>query len=158
MGQAVQHASGLMASLASASDLSVGAEGSAEALADEDVLEQVLLGLIGNAIKHTPPGGEIRLAVGEVDDAVTIDVSDTGDGIAPDELPRIFDRFYQVDRSRSGTGFGLGLAICREFVTAMGGTIDVESEVGGGTTVRLRLRASGPVDIGSSVATRRSDA
>ena len=157
-GQAVRHATGLLTSLANANGLAVHAEGGGEVLADEDVLEQVLLGLIGNAIKHTPPGGEIRLVVAAIDDAVTIDVSDTGDGIATDELPRIFDRFYQVDRSRSGAGFGLGLAICREFVTAMGGTIDVESEVGGGTTIRLRLRASGPVDRGSRIAMRRSDA
>ena len=128
-----------MQSLATAGGVTIEADGSAEVVADEDVLEQVLLGLVGNAIRHSPGGGTIRLTAAGDRGRGVIAVSDTGSGIPPAELPRIFDRFYQVDRSRAGSGFGLGLAICKEFVTAMGGTIAVTSTVGEGTTFTLRL-------------------
>ena len=138
-GASIRRAASLMQSLATAGGVTIEADGSAEVLADDDVLEQVLLGLVGNAIRHSPGGGTIRLTASGDRGRGVIAVSDTGSGISPAELPRIFDRFYQVDRSRAGSGFGLGLAICKEFVTAMGGTIAVSSTVGEGTTFTLRL-------------------
>ena len=138
-GASIRRAASLMQSLATAGGVTIEADGTAEVLADDDVLEQVLLGLVGNAIRYSPQGGVIRLTAGSERGRGMISVSDTGSGIAPAEVPRIFDRFYQVDRSRAGSGFGLGLAICKEFVTAMGGTIAVASTVGEGTTFTLRL-------------------
>ena len=138
-GASIRHAASLMQSLATTGDVTIEAEGGGAVLADDDVLEQVLLGLVGNAIQHAPRGGTIRLTAASERGRVAISVSDTGSGIPPGDLPRIFDRFYQVDRSRAGGGFGLGLAICKEFVTAMGGTIAVASTVGEGTTFTLRL-------------------
>jgi two-component system sensor histidine kinase BaeS len=70
---------------------------------------------------------------------VTLTVADTGAGIPPEELPHIFERFYRGDRSRHGPGTGLGLAIAREIAAAHGGTIDVASTVGAGTTVTVKL-------------------
>jgi two-component system phosphate regulon sensor histidine kinase PhoR len=103
---------------------------------DSSRLEQVLVNLIHNAIKFTPPGGEIRLFARQDGKYVRFDVSDTGAGIDPDDLPRIFERFYKADRarSRSGSGTGLGLSIARHIVEAHGGKIWVESEPEKGST------------------------
>ncbi len=107
---------------------------------DAGRVEQVLTNLIHNAIKFTLPGGEIQVSA-VVGDArtVTIKVADTGVGIAPDDLPRIFERFYKADRARSGGGTGLGLAIAKHIVQAHGGRIWVESRVGKGTTFFFTL-------------------
>ncbi len=157
-GRAARRVAGLMLSLASASRIALRVDGAGAVLADPDVLDQVLVGLVGNAIKHTPAGGEIVLRVAPAPGSVTIAVADTGVGIAPEELPRIFDRFYQVDRSRAGGGFGLGLATCREFVVAMGGTVSVDSAVSSGTTNRLHLPVPAPADTTASTPTARQQA
>lgn len=96
--------------------------------ADGDRLVQVLQNLVGNAIKYTPAGGRIFLGARAVEDGVEIVVRDTGEGIAPDDLARIFERFYQVDKARGPQrGTGLGLAIVSEIVQAHGGRISVAS-------------------------------
>lgn len=112
--------------------------------ADRERIQQVLVNLIHNAIKFTPTGGEIVVGALRRGDQVHVWVADTGVGIPPDALPRIFERFYKADRSRSGGGTGLGLAIARHVVEAHGGRIWAESAEGKGSTFTFSL----PVDTG----------
>jgi signal transduction histidine kinase len=117
------------------------------ALVDRDRLAQVLLNLARNAITATPAGGLVFLDLEQADqDHLSLSVSDTGYGIAEEDLDRVFDRFYRADTSRQRTtgGFGLGLSIVRDLVQAMGGTISVHSTVGVGScfTVLLRIATS----------------
>jgi len=104
-------------------------------------LRELLLNLLENAVRYTPEGGIITLTIRQDDDFALISVSDTGIGISPEHLPRIFERFYRVDKSRSRTegGAGLGLAICRRITEVHGGHIEVESIVGKGTIFTVFL-------------------
>jgi signal transduction histidine kinase len=99
--------------------------------ADEDRLIQVLTNLLDNAFKFTPRNGRVTVQAGENEQGVWVSVADTGVGIAPDELPHVFQQFYRGDESRppERRGMGLGLAICREIITAHRGQIKVESEL-----------------------------
>lgn len=103
---------------------------------DPSRLAQVLINLVDNALKYTPAGGSVRVAVVELNEYVRFQVADTGTGIPRADLPRIFERFYRVDkaRTRKTGGTGLGLSIVKHIVEAHGGTIGVESELGMGTT------------------------
>jgi two-component system phosphate regulon sensor histidine kinase PhoR len=112
--------------------------------ADRARIEQVLLNLIHNAIKFTPPGGEIRITARPLPGAVEIAVSDNGIGVAPDELPRLFERFYKADKARRSEGTGLGLAIAKHIVLAHGGTIAAASTLGQGATFSVTLPLGGP--------------
>jgi signal transduction histidine kinase len=112
-------------------------------LANPDALKQVLLILLDNARQHTPPGGRITLRAVPDGEQVAIAVADTGEGIPPEELPQIFERFYRADKARSGGGAGLGLAIARELVAAQKGAITVESAPGAGSVFTIRLPAAG---------------
>jgi two-component system, OmpR family, phosphate regulon sensor histidine kinase PhoR len=107
--------------------------------ADRTALEQVLLNLIENAIRHTGAGGRITIRTMREDNGVSLAVGDTGSGIPPEHLPRIFERFYRADsgRSREAGGTGLGLAIVRHLVEAHGGRVGADSTVGVGTTVSI---------------------
>ena len=89
--------------------------------------------LVSNAIRHTPSGGSVKVAATSTDGRVVVTVADTGDGISPELLPHVFERFVKGPGS---TGSGLGLAIAHDIVTAHGGTVDIESRPGAGTTVR----------------------
>jgi two-component system phosphate regulon sensor histidine kinase PhoR len=111
-------------------------------LADPQRLEQVLVNLLDNAIKYTPEGGKVELTAQAKNDAVEILVRDTGRGIPPLALSRIFERFYRVDsgRSRAEGGTGLGLAIVKHIVQLHGGSIAVASQPGEGTTFTVTLR------------------
>jgi signal transduction histidine kinase len=111
---------------------------------DGDRLKQLLFNLIGNAIKFTPDGGQIMLNLRKTERNAIIQIQDTGMGIAPDDMKRIFDRFYQAEPSRartvsSGEGAGLGLSIAWWIAEAHGGKIDVDSRVGEGTTFTITL-------------------
>jgi signal transduction histidine kinase len=108
---------------------------------DRDRLRQVLLNLLNNAIQFTPAGGEISVGACVEDGFVQTDVSDTGTGIAPGDLPHIFDRFYKAGRRQSGKagGTGLGLAIAKHIVEAHGGKIWASSRVGKGSTFSFTL-------------------
>jgi len=116
-------------------------DGSPAAEADKRRLTQVVHNLVDNAIKFSPDGGVVTLGASTVDGTAVLSVSDAGPGIPRAEQDRIFQRFYQVDRSRSKTrpGTGLGLAIVKHIVQLHGGKVEVESEVGRGSTFRIRL-------------------
>jgi signal transduction histidine kinase len=107
---------------------------------DAGRLEQVLSNVVGNAIKFTPPGGRIDLACRAAGDGVELAVTDTGPGIPPDHLDKLFDRFWKADPA-SRQGAGLGLAIARGIVEAHDGRITAESRLGHGTTIRVQLPA-----------------
>jgi signal transduction histidine kinase len=113
-------------------------------LGQQTRLEQVVVNLVENASKYTPPGGRITVDVGEESGQVVLQVSDTGVGIRPEVLPRIFERFFRADtsRARATGGFGLGLAIVQAIVTAHRGTVEVASQPGEGTTFVVRLPAA----------------
>ncbi|MBX3049447.1 MAG: PAS domain-containing protein [Anaerolineales bacterium] len=107
--------------------------GVAQVMADASRLEQVLVNLIQNAIKFTPKGGRISLALGRGDGVMEFSVTDSGVGISAEDQPRIFERFYKTDPARNKTGTGLGLAIAKHVVEAHGGRIGVESQEGKGS-------------------------
>ncbi len=112
-----------------------------ELTADPQRIAQVLGNLVSNALRHTPAGGTVVLVAGAEPDGVLFEVRDSGVGIAPEDLPRIFDRFYRADtsRARASGGAGLGLAIARRIVEAHGGRIWATSAPGQGTTVHFVL-------------------
>jgi signal transduction histidine kinase len=111
-------------------------------MGDKIALRRALLALIGNAIKFTPPSGQVRVTLSIRSGDVLFEVEDNGIGIAKEDLSRIFDRFYQVDRSRSGGGVGLGLSIAHWIAQEHGGRIEVESEIARGAIFRLVLPVS----------------
>ena len=122
-------------------ELRLGHEDQAQIMGDVDRLRQLLLNLIDNAIKYTPAGGMITLALYRESAQVRIEVTDTGIGIAENDLPHIFERFFRADRARSRRlgGTGLGLSIVHWVAQAHGGDIEVRSELGKGSTFTLRL-------------------
>jgi two-component system heavy metal sensor histidine kinase CusS len=110
---------------------------------DRSLMLRAVSNLVSNAIVHTPPGGTVTLGASNEDAAIQIEVSDTGDGIPTEALPRVFDRFFRVDPSRSQTsgGTGLGLAIVQSILTLHGGSAEIASQLGRGTCVTLRMPA-----------------
>ena len=134
LGEVASRVAERMRPLADSSWLTISAEGEgARARVDEEWLEQALLVLVSNAIKHSEKGGNVRLrAQGPV-----LTVEDEGAGISKEDVPHVFERFYQGGDSE---GFGLGLPICKELIEGMGGEISLQSEEGNGTRVELRLQ------------------
>jgi signal transduction histidine kinase len=106
---------------------------------DPDRVQQLLLNLVDNAVKFTPPGGTVTLSLRADGAGATIEVSDSGVGIPPEAQRSIFERFYRVEESRTTRGSGLGLAICSWIVAAHGGTISVRSQPGMGSTFAIQL-------------------
>jgi signal transduction histidine kinase len=111
------------------------------ALVDERRMEQVLINLLRNGIQHTMPGGIVGVSVAVEDQAIRFDVRDTGEGIAAEDLPHIWDRYYRGKQSEQveSSGAGLGLALVKELIEAMGGTVAVESAVGEGSRFTVRV-------------------
>ena len=114
---------------------------SCEMFADPGKLAQVCYNIIENAIKYTPNGGTVTVSLHKSGRDAVLDISDTGVGIPPEDLPHIFDRFYRVDkaRSRDTGGTGLGLSIVKQIVRLHAGSVNVQSEVGKGTTFTVQL-------------------
>ncbi|MEW6547705.1 MAG: ATP-binding protein [Bacillota bacterium] len=115
-------------------------------LGNEDRIEQAVENLLSNAVKFTPPGGRIEVSVAEQGAEVRVSVRDTGPGIPGEDLPRIWERFYRVEKSRARShgGAGLGLAIVKQIVEAHGGAVAAESEPGAGSVFTLTLPVAGP--------------
>jgi signal transduction histidine kinase len=124
--------------------LQIGQLPAATIEADVDCLRQVFFNLLDNAVKYTHPGGSVTVRGYTTDSEATVEVSDAGIGIPAESLPRVFDRFYRVDKSRSRQmgGTGLGLSICKALVERHGGRIEVESVEGKGSTFRVVLPTS----------------
>ncbi|MEV4612222.1 HAMP domain-containing sensor histidine kinase [Kitasatospora sp. NPDC049258] len=119
-----------------------GAPQAAPVLGDEARLRQVVTNLVGNAVKHTPPGTAVRIGVGTVDGGCLLEVADQGPGLSPGQAVQVFERFYRVDASRSrhdGGGAGLGLAIASALVRAHGGALTLDTAPGRGAAFRLQL-------------------
>ena len=111
------------------------------AQADEELLARVLNNLVSNAYKYTPAGGTVTVSLGQQAAEIVVAVQDSGIGIAAEHLPYLFERFYRVDpsRTRATGGSGIGLAIVRELVEAMGGRVDVTSQPGKGSCFYVYL-------------------
>lgn len=118
-------------------------------MGDADRLSQVFTNLVDNALKYTPAGGHVTVKAGQIDGKIEVSISDSGAGISPDELPHIFERFYQTDKSRPGGsrhGVGLGLAIAHDIVQAHHGSIEVTSTPGKGSTFVVKIPLARPDD------------
>jgi two-component system phosphate regulon sensor histidine kinase PhoR len=115
----------------------------AEVLGDPVALRRVFMNLVENAVKYNREGGLVKLSLGRVNGAVQVSISDTGIGIPPEHVPKLFQRFFRVDkaRSRDSGGAGLGLAICKSFIASHEGKINVASTPGEGTTFTVELPA-----------------
>lgn len=108
--------------------------------ADRGHLERALRNVVTNAIQHSPPGSEVSVRLTDATTAVTVRVRDQGAGIAGEDLPHVFERFYRADRARGAHGgSGIGLTVARELIAANGGTVEVESTGPDGTTFRIVL-------------------
>ena len=110
-------------------------------IGDKELLKTAIINLLGNAVKYTPPDGQITLSLSQTDEEVVFEVSDTGYGISEEELPRIFDKFF---RSKNPSildekGSGLGLAMTAEIIQLHGGRIEIQSELDKGTHFTVRL-------------------
>jgi signal transduction histidine kinase len=130
---------------------------------DRHRIREMLLNLVTNAIKYTPQGGAVALRLAEEVDAVSLAVRDTGIGVAPGDLPHIFERFWRADPARSRTGdrpgTGLGLAITKWIAEAHGGTITVQSRPGRGSVFVVRLpKGAGPAAAGETPAAEEDGA
>ena len=109
---------------------------------DYDLMQHLWINLLTNAVKYTPKGGSITVTLKNEEKFIAVSVADTGKGISPEDRERIFDKYYQTDKSHSKRGLGLGLAICKRIVQLCNGTLEVESEVGEGSTFTVRLPKS----------------
>jgi two-component system heavy metal sensor histidine kinase CusS len=121
-------------------------EGEGEVDADPVLFGRAISNLVDNAVRFTPEGGRITLSLATNAEGAEIVVTDTGCGIAAEHIPRVFDRFYRVDPSRSSEGTGLGLALVKSIADLHGGSLAVVSEIGRGTSVTLKFPRSLPMD------------
>jgi len=117
--------------------VSISCTGDGYIHADPDLFERAVGNLLDNALRFTPENGSIQIALSEHDGDFEVAVSDNGCGIAPEHLPRVFDRFYRAESSRGSDGAGLGLALVKSIVDLHGGSASIQSQVGHGTTVKI---------------------
>jgi signal transduction histidine kinase len=110
-----------------------------EIFADKNQLKRLILNLLDNSIKYTPPGGRVCVDIRREKTTADIEIADTGTGIPSADLPHIFDRFYRVDKSRSSVGFGLGLSIAQSIAMAHGGKIIARANAPQGTVFTISL-------------------
>ena len=127
----------LYETIAEEQQITITCAGAGDIYADPMLFDRAVSNLVENALRHTPPGGMILISITAGAAQSEISVNDTGCGIAPEHLPRVFDRFYRADSSRSSQGAGLGLALVKSITDLHGGTATVQSEVGRGTIVTL---------------------
>jgi two-component system phosphate regulon sensor histidine kinase PhoR len=113
---------------------------------DRVLMERAVINLIDNAVKFTPEGGSIVVSADSTDGAVNVEVRDTGEGIDPVDLPRVFERFYKTDRARRTVGTGLGLAIVKHTIEAHGGMVRAESDPGRGSTFAFSIPVRAPAE------------
>lgn len=106
---------------------------------DAERLEQIMFNLIDNAVRHSPPGGLVHVEAARAEDDLSIEVADTGEGIPPAEIARIWDRFYRGSNAKDARGSGIGLSVVRELTEAMGGDVSVASTPGEGSRFRVRF-------------------
>jgi signal transduction histidine kinase len=141
LADVVARAMDLYRDLADAKGVTLTADAPADVVvtADRTRLEQVAANLLDNAVKYTPPGGRVDVQVRRQQGAAVLRVRDTGPGIPPDELPRVFDRLFRGDTSRAERGLGLGLSLVKAVVEAHGGSVEVSSEPGRGSTFTVSL-------------------
>jgi len=141
MGEIVADACDLFLPLAEDKgiDLQWDAAEAAVVQGDRRSLQRLLANLLDNALKYTPEGGQVQVAVSRTEGQLAVDIEDSGIGIDESDLPRIFARFYRCDRSRSESGSGLGLSLALAIASAHGGTITVSSHPGQGSRFRLVL-------------------
>jgi two-component system, OmpR family, phosphate regulon sensor histidine kinase PhoR len=143
------------ADTATAKQITLDAHSCSELLtarADEEGIRTILNNLVDNAIKYTPAGGRVTVAFTEEGDLVTLEVRDTGIGIAAKDQARVFERFYRVDKARSREmgGTGLGLSIVKHLAQAFGGSVGLESQLGKGATFRVKLPKGSPNPLAQS--------
>jgi two-component system heavy metal sensor histidine kinase CusS len=117
--------------------VTIHCSGNGQIYGDPMLFERAVGNLVDNALRFVSHGGEITLSIQSTAANSEITVADNGQGIAPEHLPRVFDRFYRADASRSSGGAGLGLALVKSIVDLHGGSARIESELGRGTTVTL---------------------
>jgi signal transduction histidine kinase len=145
LGDAARYAAELVEPLAESAGFSVVVkDAGAHVRADPEWLQEVLLVLLTNSIQHSSRGGFLRLIVR----GATVNLEDTGDGITSEDLPYVFERFYQG--KGSSNGFGMGLSICKELIERMGGVISIRSQEGVGTAVMVELPEVGE-DVANTV-------
>lgn len=130
--------------LADGQTLELDAPRNVSVAGDPDLLKQLLLILLDNAFKYTPAGGRITMRLAAANGEAALSVSDSGPGIAPEDIPRIFDRFYRADRARQVDGSGLGLSIAQWIAEQHNARIDVASTVGRGSTFAVRFLPGAP--------------
>jgi two-component system phosphate regulon sensor histidine kinase PhoR len=126
-------------------DLDIVSKTPTQVVTDPEYLRRIVENILDNAVKYTPSGGRVVVTLGRDDGgAASIEVRDTGPGIAAEHLPRIFERFYRVDQARSRElgGTGLGLAIVKHLAERLGAAVDLRSQIGAGSTFTIRIPAT----------------
>jgi two-component system, OmpR family, heavy metal sensor histidine kinase CusS len=133
----VEKIASLYETIAEELHVDLNCEGQGEVYADPMLFGQAVTNLVENALRFTPAGGTVRISIGQRPEQVEVSVTDSGCGIAPEHIARIFDRFYRVDPSRSSQGVGLGLALVKSITELHGGVASIQSTPNRGTTVTL---------------------
>jgi len=134
---AVEKIAAFYETIAEERHVAINCSGQGQISADPALFERAVGNLVDNALRFTPENGSIQIALAERTNDFEVAVSDNGSGVAPEHLPRVFDRFYRAEPSRGSDGAGLGLALVKSIVDLHGGTARIQSEVGRGTTVRI---------------------